>query len=97
MQVLTTGCVTDMEVSVPASPTRFGARRADFNRQSATTAWQKAELLRWASKTLRLHQSANEFDRAAVLKNSDRTTSYARPSRTKQIRARRRVGCRRDT
>jgi hypothetical protein len=50
MQVLTTGCVTGMEVSVRASSTRFGARRVPSSRQNATIAWHKAELLRWASQ-----------------------------------------------
>jgi hypothetical protein len=83
MQVLTTECVTSVKVSVRVSSTRFAARRPP-----AGTMRHKAEPVRRCFVTLWLYQSASEFDRAAVLENSDRTTSHARRSRTRHIRAR---------
>jgi hypothetical protein len=78
MQVLTSECVTVVEVSV----------RASSSGQNATIAWHKAELVRWSSQRFGYNCLPMSFDRAAVLENSDRTTSHARRPRTKQIRAR---------
>jgi hypothetical protein len=50
MQVLTSECVTGVEVSVRASSTRFGAKRADSDNQHVTTAWHTAGLVRRASQ-----------------------------------------------
>jgi hypothetical protein len=49
-QVLTSECVTGVEVSVPTPSKRFGANRVDSDSQHVTTAWHTAGLVRRASQ-----------------------------------------------
>jgi|HubBroStandDraft_2_1064218.scaffolds.fasta_scaffold162659_3 hypothetical protein len=75
MQVLTTECVTGVEVSVRVPSTRSEARLLQQTECDRVTQGGDGALV---FGTLWLHQSADEFDRAAVLENGDHTPAQAR-------------------